>query len=425
MILRCKLFIGDLALEAVATSNSAHILPGVSGNHVAKIQRALNVLDKAKLIEDGIYGPATSAAVIGYKEKRGIINRSYQSQADNIVGVMTIRAIDEEMLTRLDPEVVIGTVVLSRAPARPFSSSFASTGGAVSPSSSSNTSLRSVVRGNPHTSTHASGTDGMPPSLPPRKTYSLLVTVDPPLTGTDDFIEIAVINGSAANGTATVTPARIQRSSNIVVTGMFQTKPGNAGRLQIQARLNGQEIKATSDGFSVCAHPINFTSKFHSDVNDGQVGMRVVESFQSDSGSFVDLDQVEVSEVVDLLRRSDPPFQTGSGRNKVSDYMPAIPPEGTILVDNHRQPRPTAGPAGMVDSIQLHIFRCLRCGAVDKPVPNSGYEIRDEVFQVGKEWKHRVTKQGQAVGISLPDNRGTVKTSAGKGKSRSPEHKLA
>jgi hypothetical protein len=45
-----------------------------------------------------VYGPKTAAAVLAYKEKRGIINRDYQSKADNIVGIMTMASLDKEML---------------------------------------------------------------------------------------------------------------------------------------------------------------------------------------------------------------------------------------------------------------------------------------------------------------------------------------
>ena len=48
-------------------------------------------------VESMRYGPATAAAILAYKQKRNIINRSYQSQADNIVGKMTIQALDREL----------------------------------------------------------------------------------------------------------------------------------------------------------------------------------------------------------------------------------------------------------------------------------------------------------------------------------------
>jgi len=44
------------------------------------------------------YGPSTARAVLSYKTKRGIINRAYQTQPDNIVGIMTMTSLDEEMV---------------------------------------------------------------------------------------------------------------------------------------------------------------------------------------------------------------------------------------------------------------------------------------------------------------------------------------
>ena len=44
------------------------------------------------------YGPTTAKAVLAYKTRRQIINRSYQSKPDGIVGIMTMRVLDEEMV---------------------------------------------------------------------------------------------------------------------------------------------------------------------------------------------------------------------------------------------------------------------------------------------------------------------------------------
>jgi hypothetical protein len=95
--LSSQLFRGDAALESAATSNPAHIKPGARGRHVEKIQTALNILDDARLTVDGAYGPATASAVLKYKTKRKIINYSYQTAPDNIVGIMTMAKLDEEM----------------------------------------------------------------------------------------------------------------------------------------------------------------------------------------------------------------------------------------------------------------------------------------------------------------------------------------
>lgn len=96
--LQSRALAGDAELEAAAVSDPAHIVEGTSGDHVRKIQLALIQLDGASIEADGRYGPATAAAVLSFKRKRGIINSSYQTQADNIVGRMTIAALDSELL---------------------------------------------------------------------------------------------------------------------------------------------------------------------------------------------------------------------------------------------------------------------------------------------------------------------------------------
>lgn len=98
MALQSQLFRNDPNLEAAAVSDPAHVVPGASGEHVRKIQLALIQLDGAAIAADGIYGSATAAAVLAYKRKRNIVNRAYQTQADNIVGKMTIDRLDKEML---------------------------------------------------------------------------------------------------------------------------------------------------------------------------------------------------------------------------------------------------------------------------------------------------------------------------------------
>lgn len=100
MALQSQLFRGDPKLEAAAVSDPAHIAQGAVGKHVRKIQLALIQLDDAALEPDGNYGPATARAVLAWKQKRNIVNRSYQSQADDIVGKMTIAALDREMVQK-------------------------------------------------------------------------------------------------------------------------------------------------------------------------------------------------------------------------------------------------------------------------------------------------------------------------------------
>jgi peptidoglycan hydrolase-like protein with peptidoglycan-binding domain len=103
MALRSKLFRGDPKLEAAAVSDPAHIVPGSAGPHVGKIQQALIKLDGAAIVVDSVYGPATAAAVLAYKQKRNIINTARQTKADNIVGTMTMASLDAEMLATESP----------------------------------------------------------------------------------------------------------------------------------------------------------------------------------------------------------------------------------------------------------------------------------------------------------------------------------
>ena len=105
-VLRSDEFKDDPKLEACATKDAAHLLIGTApGPHILKIQLALErVRSGGPAIAAGektamSYGPTTGAAVLSYKLTHlpPIINLSYQKTPDNIVGVMTIRALDDDL----------------------------------------------------------------------------------------------------------------------------------------------------------------------------------------------------------------------------------------------------------------------------------------------------------------------------------------
>jgi hypothetical protein len=113
MPLTSQLFRGDPALEACLVLDSKHITQGASGEHVAKIQTALKQLDNASIdaadLSTKRYGTSTAAAVLAYKTRRGIVNRAYQTQPDNIVGKMTLASLDAELNgTEADLRLVTG-----------------------------------------------------------------------------------------------------------------------------------------------------------------------------------------------------------------------------------------------------------------------------------------------------------------------------
>jgi hypothetical protein len=99
--LQSELFRSDPRLQKCLVSDPDHVTPGAVGDHVHKIHVALILLDGYDIESSDIlaqrYGLSTAAAVLAFKRKRNIVNRSYQTQADNIVGKMTIAALDTEM----------------------------------------------------------------------------------------------------------------------------------------------------------------------------------------------------------------------------------------------------------------------------------------------------------------------------------------
>ncbi len=102
MPLNSRLFHGNAELEGCLVQDSAHVTPGTVGEHVQLIQRALVYLGAKNITgaeyRAGTYGATTAASVLRFKHQRGIINFAYQTQADNIVGKMTIRRLDDEMI---------------------------------------------------------------------------------------------------------------------------------------------------------------------------------------------------------------------------------------------------------------------------------------------------------------------------------------
>jgi peptidoglycan hydrolase-like protein with peptidoglycan-binding domain len=96
MALTSRRFAGIPELEACAVDDSAHLLLGSLGPHVALVQQAL--IDLGEQIESGAsgdYGPDTEAAVTAYKTERQLLN--FAGQIDPIVGKKTMAALDAEI----------------------------------------------------------------------------------------------------------------------------------------------------------------------------------------------------------------------------------------------------------------------------------------------------------------------------------------
>ena len=116
MPLKSRTFAGDRRLEACLVDDQAHLTPGVTGSFVAKVQAGLMFVAGADIEESELdsqtYGSSTAAAVLDFKQRRKIINQAYQQQADNIVGKMTIKALDDELLAAENtPDTVLPPLI--------------------------------------------------------------------------------------------------------------------------------------------------------------------------------------------------------------------------------------------------------------------------------------------------------------------------
>jgi hypothetical protein len=111
MTLKSQLFSGDAKLQACLLHDASHVTPGAVGDHVAKIQAALAIVTGARVnageITAKTYGHSTALAVLAFKRARRIINFAYERQADDIVGKMTLAALDEELVKRRRPPGVL------------------------------------------------------------------------------------------------------------------------------------------------------------------------------------------------------------------------------------------------------------------------------------------------------------------------------
>lgn len=104
MSLASEMFRDDRRLQECLLHDRAHLTEGTVGPFVNKVQDALFVIDGLRCVAEERrmqrYGRSTAAAVHSFKKRRRIINRSYQTQADDIVGKMTIDALDKALVEK-------------------------------------------------------------------------------------------------------------------------------------------------------------------------------------------------------------------------------------------------------------------------------------------------------------------------------------
>lgn len=208
---------------------------------------------------------------------------------------------------------------------------------------------------------------GMPDRIPPRVDTTVGVGVvgfTPPMAP----ITLSIDGVGGGNGAATINGAAtfdITGTTTVQLRGTTQTSVGNAGSLRLVAN-QGPTRLAASNTFSVSSVPQNWSMSFLRLVTGASRGIVVQDRWESDSGVVADLDQTEISELVETKRSGG--SQAGAGQ-VVSGFLPG----DTFTSDTHSTP--VVRSTGFSVKSQVSIFNDRRTGATDVPMTNSGYSI--------------------------------------------------
>lgn len=233
---------------------------------------------------------------------------------------------------------------------------------------------------------------GMPNRIPPRKGESVKVSVSGFTKGATP-VTVEVEGSGGAPGTVTVNGAAsidIKASKSVTLKGTAQTAPGSGGGLRLVAR-QGATILAASNTFTVSAIPQNYKDTFVSLLTGAKRGFVVQDDWQSDSGTFADLDETEISEQVEVT--SSTGCFSGTGANN-SGYL-----AGNVKSqDTHSSPASIMTAAGRREATQTCMFKDKRSGATDIPMKRSGYSlVRVVKAAKGGKFKFTMTKKGASV----------------------------
>lgn len=236
---------------------------------------------------------------------------------------------------------------------------------------------------------------GMPDRIPPRVDTPAAVTIAGWIIPMVDVM-LAVEGGGGGNGSATVNGAAsagLTGSATVQLRGVDQTDPGKAGNLHLVARFAGTEL-ARSGGFSVSSVPQNWSVSFVSSINEADaVGMVALNSWESDSGTLADMDQVKRKEQIEVTTATGPFAGVGTG---VSGWRDAT--LGSIT-DSHRSSgRARLRAVGSRSANQVFVFKCERTAVTDITAKNSGFVITKAVSDDGAGgFNYDVSKVGTGV----------------------------
>jgi hypothetical protein len=183
----------------------------------------------------------------------------------------------------------------------------------------------------------------------------------------------------------------------VTVRGTTQTFSRHVNQLSLVAVQGGKEITRSAP-FAVAAIPVGIDTTKDSDSGRGSRlrGMIVSFTVRSDSGDRADLDKVQAMEVLEN-RQNTGCFSTFNAQDVLDRNAPGYGLGiDTQRTDRHRVESSVLTSPGVWQIGQVLLFRDLRTGATDLPVPHTAYEIAWNVnrFSVGDGLFFVLTKIG-------------------------------
>jgi hypothetical protein len=243
----------------------------------------------------------------------------------------------------------------------------------------------------------------------PIKTNHVVITTSPSPLPPECSISLACETDTGTTGSATVSPATINQTTTVIITGGIQSwgSGNNAAKDNIKLRAKLGSFVLDEEAFTVCAHPNAVENgPNHNPIDtSSDAGMQIDITVKSETGTDSDLDKVDDSEQVSLsFVHVGSMVGVAPLASSQSGFMPAttVPPDRhawdkAFIIDryvNH-------GGAGSMKKHQLDIFKCKRCGMVNPEViPSSGYAISRSYFGSGGTRIQLETKK-QAEGCSV------------------------
>jgi hypothetical protein len=242
--------------------------------------------------------------------------------------------------------------------------------------------------------------------IPPRVGTTIHIDVNGVATGGPP-VKLSVEGAGGGNGTVKIDGAAtkdLTASADVTLTGGDQTTPGKAGGLKLVAK-QGTTTLASSGGFSVSSIPQNWTCTFKELITGTSRGFVVKDRWESDSGSVPDLDETEISELVEVT--SSTGTFAGTGKRN-SGYLAG----NAFTEDQHGTPVSILKGAGKRIAEQTSMFKDKRTGANDIPVAKSGYTVvRDVVDKGGGSLEIETHKAGASTtanGVTSDAGAGTI-----------------